>query len=146
MKNLTLIATLLFALNFTVISATPDKPTLTLHYQPPAATIVKANDCCVLEAEVQKACKILRSKLRKSGIEVQLGMYSSREGTGQIWIDGKPLEEWLIEKPPCRVTAIEIVEAGLVAAKQLEENWQMSRQSASGAKTAVRGPIAAPAR
>jgi len=145
MKTTILILALLTAFSLLALASPPDKPTLTLRFQPPETAYAGANDCRLDQVEVEKACKLLRSKLRKSGMEVQLGTFQRGEGEGQLWIDGKPLETWLAGAKPCRVTALQIVEAGLAAAEKLQNHRDEARRSASGS-AASPSPATAPVR
>lgn len=132
MKTILLALALLAAISLVAFGAPPEKPTLTMRFQPPEAAFAKSNDCCFDKAQVEKACKLLRSKLRKEGVDVQLGTYSRAEGAGRLWIDGKPLETWIANATPCRVTVLQIVEAGLDAAEKLQRNLEEARRSAGG--------------
>ena len=143
MKTILFAAIILAALCLSVFGAPPEKLTLTLRFQPPEAA--NASECYFDKAEVEKACKLLRSKLRQSGMDVQLGTFSRGEGAGQLWIDGKPLETWLASAKPCRVSALEIVEAGLAAAEKLQRSHDEARRSAGGS-SAPAGTVTAPVR
>lgn len=145
MKTISLIFVLLAVFCLIAWAAPPDKPTLTLRFQPPETADASASDCRLDQVEVEKACKLLRSKLRQSGMEVQLGTFQRGEGGGQLWIDGKPLETWLAGAKPCRVTALQIVEAGLAAAEKMQNHRDEARRSASGS-AASPSPATAPIR
>ncbi|MFZ5434633.1 MAG: hypothetical protein ACOZB3_12775, partial [Calditrichota bacterium] len=102
----------------TCFAAGAKKQILILRYQPPAEALVNSTDCGIAEAEVAKAHKLLQKSLRKQGVDVQLGTFSRSEGEGKLWINNQPLEIWLQGKDLCRVTAEQIVEAGMSAVEQ----------------------------
>ena len=119
----------------TVVLAAPMKKTLTLRFQPPAEAIANTDQCGVTEAEVSKAVKSLQKALRKEGVEVQLGTFTKAEGAGKLWINGKPLDTWLKDPDLCRVTADQIVEAGMSAADRLINGTKSPESKASRSAT-----------
>lgn len=106
--------------------------------------------CAVTEGELEKAVAELRESLSPSGIDVVLekdsldfdAFMKDPSQSNRIWIDGRPLEEWLEAQPgqspccgpcgdeECRTIELEgerheaipeslIVKAGLLAASRL---------------------------
>lgn len=150
-------------------AASPEKPTLTLRYQPPAAVYADQHQCGVRDADVQKACKQLRAALRKQKMDVQFGTFSGTADAGHLWIDGQPVEallggELIVvtskadcescgctsgpegcrvlkigEQTFCRVTVEQMVQAGLAAAEKLEGRWEQAQRTGGRSK-----PTAAP--
>ena len=120
-----------------VWAGNPDHVTLTLRFQPPAETVASADNCVIHEEDVNTAVKALTKQLRKDGVDVQLGRFSTAEGSGKLWICGKPIETWLKIEKPCEVTAAQIVTAALAALDNMKTNPKLQTKSAARSAKAV---------